>query len=120
MMLNFQESVNEIINAGVEYLKTREAEKTNRELIQAKAQAFQAALQARREILLVYFEHRFAERREALAEFYRLLHIAVETGSTHQLDAAIGGILGLIKDNPLDDFDHFKQTWENLDALIEL
>lgn len=120
MMLNFQESISEISNAGVEYLKTREAEKTNRELIQAKAQAFQAALQARREILLVYFEHRFAERREALAEFYRLLHIAVETGDTHQLDAAIGGILGIIKDNPLDDFDHFRETWENLDALIEL
>ena len=116
MMLNFQE----IINAGVEYLKTREAEKINRELIQAKAQAFQAVLQARREILLVYFEHRFAERREALAEFYRLLHIAVETGDTHQLDAAIGGILVIIKDNPLYDFDHFRETWENLDALIEL
>ena len=119
MMLNFQESINEIINAGVEYLKTREAEKTNRELIQAKAKAFQAALQARRKILLVYFEYRFAERQEALAEFYRLLHIAVETGDAHQLDAAIGGILVIIKDNPLYDFDHFRETWGNPDALIE-
>lgn len=110
----------EIINAGVEYLKMRESEKTKRELIQAKSQAFQAALQARREVMLAYFEHRFAERREALAEFYGLMHVAVETGDAHQLDAAVCGILGVVKDNPLYDFDHFKETWEKPDALFEL
>lgn len=118
--LNFQEVIQETINAGVEYLKVREAEKTKRELIQAKSQAFQAALQARREGMLAYFEHRFSERHEALAEFYGLLHIAVETGDGHQLDAAVCGILGIVKDNPLYDIDHFKETWGKPDALLEI
>ena len=110
----------EVINAGVEYLKTREAEKTNREWIRANHQAFLAALQAEQEVLLVYFEHRFAERREALGEFYQVLHKAVETGDDHQLDVAICGILGIVKDNPLNDFEKFRQTYNDPNSIIEL
>ena len=109
-----------IINAGVEYLKTREAEKTNREWIQANYQAFLAALKAEQEALLVYFEHRFAERREALREFYQVLHKAAEIGDDHQLDVAICGILGIVKDNPLNDFEKFRETYNDPNTLIEL
>lgn len=109
-----------IINAGVDYLKTREAEITNRELIRANSQAFLAALQAEQEALLIFFEYRFAERREALGEFYQVLHKAVEIGDDHQLDIAICGILGIIKDNPLNDFDKFQQTFNDPNAVIEL
>lgn len=110
----------EVINAGVEYLKTWEAEKTNREWIRANHQAFLAALQAEQEALLVYFEHRFAERREALGEFYQVLHKAVETGDDHQLDVAICGILGIVKDNPLNDFEKFRQAYNDPNSIIEL
>lgn len=110
----------EIINAGAEYLKTREAEKTKREWIRANHQAFLAALQVEQEALLVYFEHRFAERREALGEFYQVLHKAVEAGDSHQLNAAICGILGIVKDNPLNDFEKFRQTYNDPDSIIEL
>ncbi len=110
----------EIIIAGIKYLETREAEKTNREWIRANSQMFQAALQAQQETILAYFEHSFAERREALAEFYRLLHTAVDTKNAQQLDGAICGILGIIKHNPLHDFDHFKKTWNDPNAIIEL
>lgn len=116
MGLNAQE----VINAGVEYLKTWEAEKTNREWIRANHQAFLAALYAEQEALLVYFEHRFAERREALGEFYQVLHKAVETGDDHQLDVAIFGILGIVKDNPLNDFEKFRQTYNDPNSIIEL
>lgn len=109
-----------IINAGVDYLKTREAEITNRELIRANYQAFLSALQAEQEVLLIFFEYRFAERREALGEFYQVLHKAVETGDDHQLDIAICGILGVIKDNPLNDFEKFRQTYNDSNAVIEL
>ena len=110
----------EIISAGADYLKTREAEKTNRELIRANYQAVLAALQAEQEALLVFFEYRFAERREALGEFYLVLHKAVQTGDDHQLDVAICGILGIIKDNPLNDFEKFRQTYNDPNAVIEL
>ena len=109
-----------IINAGVDYLKTREAEKTNREWIRANHRAFLAVLQAEQEALLFYFEHRFTERREALGEFYQVLHKAVETGDDHQLDVAICGILGIVKDNPLNDFEKFRQTYNDPNTIIDL
>ena len=110
----------EVIGAGVEFMKTRETEITEREWIRANYQAFLAALQAEQESLLTYFEYRFAERREALHEFYQVLHTAVETGDDHQLDAAICGILGIIKDNPLTDYEQFKRAFNDPDAIIEL
>ena len=66
-----------------------------------------------RDYLLAYFEHRFAERRSALEEFYRLLHTAVESGDTKQLQASLAGILGIIQDNPLDDLVEFRERWSN-------
>ena len=109
-----------IIEAGADYLKTREAEVTEREWIRANYQAFLAALQSEQEDLLTYFEYRFAERREALHEFYHVLHTAVETGDDHQLDIAICGILGIIKDNPLNDYEKFKMAYNDPDTIIEL
>ena len=103
----------EVINAGVELLKTRESEITKREWISANYQAFLAALKAEQESLLTYFERRFAERRETLHEFYQLLHTSVEAGNDHQLDAAIHGILGIIRDNPLTDYAEFKKAFHD-------
>ena len=110
----------EIINAGVELLKTREVEITEREWIRTNYQAFLDALRVEQESLLIYFEHRFAERREALHEFYQLLHTAVETEDDHQLDAAIYGILGIIRDNPLTDYVEFKRAFNDPNTIIEI
>lgn len=109
-----------IIDAGVDYLKAREAEETEREWILANYQAFLYALRTEQEALLTYFEYRFAERREALREFYQVLHDAVESGDAHQLDAAICGILGILKDNPLNDYEQFKRAWQDPDTVLEL
>ena len=110
----------EIICAGVEFLKTREVEITKREWIGANYKAFLNALKAEQESLLKYFELRFDERREALREFYRVLHTAVETGDDNQLNAAICGILGIIRDNPLTDYNQFKRAFNDPTTIIEL
>ena len=67
------------------------------------------ALNNEKEVLLDYFEKRFAERREAFEQFYDLLHTAVETGDPIQLQASLAGILGIIKENPLGDLVAFRQ-----------
>ena len=60
------------------------------------------------------------EAREALREFYQVLHNDVETGDAHQLDAAICGILGILKGNPLNDYEQFKRAWQDPDTVLEL
>ena len=109
-----------ILQAGADYLKTLEEEKTQREWIRANHQAFLAALRAEQETLLAYFEKKFAERRETLQEFYAVLHHAVETGNDHQLDSSIAGILGIIRGNPLLDYAVFKKAFEDPDTVIEI
>ena len=110
----------ETIQATVEYLKTHETERTQREYIRAKRDVLVTVLNTERDCLLAYFEHRFAERRSALEEFYRLLHTAVESGDTKQLQASLAGILGIIQDNPLDDLVEFREKWSNPEFTIEL
>ena len=109
-----------VIQAGADYLKTLEEERTQREWIRANHHAFLAALKAEQETLLAYFEKRFAERRETLQEFYEVLHHAVETGNDHQLDSSIAGILGIIRENPLLEYAEFKRAMEDPDTIIEL
>ena len=53
----------EVIKAGVEAFRIHEEEETRREYIRANYQAFLDALQSRQEVILAYFDHRFAERR---------------------------------------------------------
>ena len=110
----------EILQAGADYLKKQEEEKTQREWIRANYQAFLDALQTEQETLLAYFEHGFAERKESLKEFYKVLHQAVETGNDHQLDSAIADILGIIRENPLLEYAEFKQAFSDPDTIIEL
>ena len=49
-----------------------------------------------------------------------MLHQAVETGNDHQLDSAIAGILGIIRENPLLEYAEFKRAFSDPDTIIEL
>ena len=110
----------EIIQAAVEYLKAHDAEKTQREYIRAKRDVLVTVLNNEKDCLLAYFDHRFAERRSALEEFYALMHTSVENGDTIQLQASLVGILGIVKDNPLDDLVEFREKWSNPEFTIDL
>lgn len=109
-----------VINEAIEYLKTREEEQTKREHIWAKRDVLITALNNEKEVILAYFEHRFAERKGALDQFYHLLHRAVDTGDGETLQVALNGILGIIQENPLSDFNEFKKNMSNPDFMIEL
>lgn len=109
-----------IISAAVEYMKIHEAENTRREYIRARSDALVTALNNERDVILAYFEHRFAERRSALDEFYALLRASVESGDTAQLQVALAGILGIIQNNPLGELAEFREKWANPNFAIEL
>ena len=108
------------ISGIAEYFRTLVEEQTRRQAIATHRDVLLARITAERDAILAYFEHRFSERRAVLEEFFELLHRAVDYGNNHQLNAALAGILGIIQDNPLDDFETFKQQFQNPDYVIEI
>ena len=109
-----------IIAAAVEYMRIHEEERTRREYIWARRDTLVTALNNERDCILAYFEHRFAERRSALEEFYALLRASVNDGDAARLQAALAGILGVIQENPLGDLEKFRENWADPDFTIEL
>lgn len=109
-----------ILKEAIAYYKTREVEQTKREEIWAKRDVLISALNNEKDVILTYFEHRFAERKSSLEQFYNLLHKSVDSGNEIQLQSALAGILGIIKENPLSDFAEFRKNMSNPDFNEEL
>lgn len=109
-----------VITEAIDFLRTRETEQTKRAYIQGRRDVLVTALEAKERIILEYFDRRFAERKGALEQFYALLHRAADNGDQTQLQAALEGILGIVKDNPLKDFETFVETWSDPDFTLEL
>lgn len=109
-----------ILKEAIAYYKTREVEQTKREEIWSKRDVLILALNNEKDVILTYFEHRFAERRSSLMQFYNLLHKSVDSGNEIQLQTALTGILGLIQENPLSDFAEFRKNMANPDFKLEL
>lgn len=109
-----------VIAAFTEMLKVVQTEETKRAQIAAQRDVLIQALATEREVMLAYFEQRFAERRETLDRFFLLLDYGVTHHDTASIDAALTGILGIIQDNPLRDFETFKKCMARPDFIIEL
>lgn len=100
--------------------RAMQEEETKRQAIVAHRDVLIARITAEKEAILAYFDHRFAERRAALDEFFELLRHAVGSKDNHQLNVALAGILGIIQDNPLDDFETFKKQFDDPDYVFEI
>lgn len=102
------------------YFRTLAEEATKRQAIIANRDVLIERITAEKDAILAYFDHRFAERRAALDEFFELLRCAVASGDNHQLTTALAGILGIIQDNPLDDFETFRQQFQDPNHVFEI
>ena len=100
----------EVVREYFSYLKTASEHQTERERIAAKRDLAVRLIEAERAMILEYFQQRFAERRDALNSFFAVLHAAVQEKNEHAMDTALSGVLGIIKDSPLKDFEAFRQA----------
>jgi hypothetical protein len=100
----------DVLRAYVEYRKSAEVQITERERIWAERDKALLAIEAERDILLVYFKQRFAERKGALEQFFGLLEEGSADKDGHKIDVALDGILHIVGDSPLKDFEAFRKT----------
>ena len=98
----------EVLREYCAYRKAAEEEVTRRKEIKAKREGAVAVIHAQRELIEQYFQHRFAERASALSQFFKLLEHAMDEQNAAELDAALNGILGVVKDSPLKEFEYFR------------
>ena len=109
-----------VITEAIDFFQKREEQRTKRAYIEGRRDVLVTAFEAKERVILSYFDQRFAERKGALEQFYVLLHRATESGDKVQLEAALEGTLGIVKDNPLMDFESFVDKWSDPDFVIEL
>lgn len=88
--------------------------------IEAHYNAFIAALRMEQETILRYFEMQFGERAEALRHCYDLMESATDNGDNSQLELAIQGIIGIIRENPLLGYAEFRKALADTSQMIEL
>ena len=100
----------DVVKEFVAWRKIAEEQKAERQLIIAKRDVAVCAIEAERDVILEYFRLRFSERRHALDELFRVLHKVVEDKNDTGIDAALNGILEVVKDNPLKDFEAFRAS----------
>ena len=92
------------------FRKVVEEQKTERERIIAQRDIAVGTIEAERDTILEYFKLRFAERGEALSGFFQVLHRAVVEKNDKAMDIALAGILGILKDSPIKDFEAFRSS----------
>ena len=109
----------EVLREYISYRKTAEEQQTERARIAAKRDIAVRLIESEREIILEYFAQRFAERKAALNGFFDVLHTVVQEKNEHAMDTALSGILGIVKDSPLKDFETFRQARAN-NRVIEI
>jgi hypothetical protein len=100
----------DVLRVYLDYRKTAEIQVTERERIWAERDKALAAIEAERDLLLVYFKQRFEERKGALEQFFGLLKEGSIAKDADKIDVALEGILGVVKDSPLKDFESFRRT----------
>ena len=107
----------EVVREYVSFLKIASEQKTERARISAKRAVALRAIEAEKTVILAYFEHRFAERREALDGLLDVLQGAVTTKDNHAMDVALSGIVGILQDSPLKDFESFRRARDNKEII---
>jgi hypothetical protein len=109
-----------VVSELLDYLKVKEQETTARLRIRAQRDVLVRALENEKEIILSYFQVRFAERKSALEQLFALLQTAAEKGEEKSLDIALTGIVTILKENPLGDLVEFRKNMANPGFQLEL
>lgn len=111
-------SFTRILEAHNEYKKIAAQEKTKREAIGAWKDVRLKELKNQQEILRLYLENTFRERREMIDGLFEALDKGIEAGNINVIDTAINGIVNIAKDSPLQQVDKLILSLKNDDVKV--
>lgn len=115
-------ALNNVVEAGREYLRLREEETTKRARIDAYRALESERIHAAERVLTDYFDHVFTERAGNFEEMWSRLDAAAEAGDDDAVRNMLGGIVQLAQTSPLSGladlpalraaFDDPSTVWE--------
>lgn len=111
-------SMQMLIQTHHEYKKIAAQEKTKREAIEAWKDVRLTELSHQKEILKTYLEETFKERREMIDGLFDALDKGMDSGNMDVINAAIGGIINLSKDSPLQNVDKLIHAMKDNDTKV--
>jgi len=109
-----------VLTSAIDYLKTREEEKTKRAYIWAHRDTLVTAIKERRDLIEHYIDASFSERKEVLRQHYQVLHRSLDARNNDAIQGALTGILGILEKDPLENLHQFEKAFADPNFGIEL
>lgn len=116
-------ALNNVVEAGREYLRLREEESTKRARIDAYRTLETERIRAAERVLSDFFDHVFAERAGNFDEMWTRLDAAAEAGDDDTVRTMLGGIVQLAQTSPLSglaDLPALRAAFEDPNTVWEL
>ena len=107
-----------LIETHHEYKKIAAQEKTKRAAIEAWKDVRLTELKNQQEILRLYLDSTFKERRQMINGLFETLDKGMETGNLDVIDKAVNGIVSIAKDSPLQQVDKLILSLKNDDVKV--
>lgn len=116
-------ALNNVVDAGREYLRIRQEETTKRDRIEAYRTLETERIHAAARVLSEYFDHVFAERKDNFRELWDRLDTAAEKGDDDTVRNMLSGIVQLAQKSPLGDLSDLpalRAAFEDPNTVWEL
>lgn len=107
-----------LIETHHEYKKLAAQEKTRREAINAWKDVRLADLKNQKEILRQYLEETFKERKQMIDGLFEALDKGIENNNPELINVAIGGIVNIASQSPLQQVDKLMFAMRNDDVKV--
>lgn len=107
----------DFVREYISFKKCVEEQITERNKIEAERDKVIKAIEAEKEVIMAYFNMRFKERKETIDRLFGTLDKGIKSKNNEIIDKALGGIVVVIKDNPLKDFEHFRKQFKSGDTI---
>jgi len=100
----------ELVKMAGEVRKFQEAQITKRAAIAAERDVAIARIEAQKELLLVYLDKTFDERKDAFQSFFRVIDDALEKDDMQELAMGLDSVIRLAQTSPFKDLRTIEET----------
>lgn len=108
------EALNNLVTMAGDVSKFTEVQKTKRKDIEAQRDAYVEKIRAQKEIMIVYLEKSFDERKSNFTKLFEVVDHAIATNNMQQLSMGLESINNLAASSPFKDLASIESTQKAL------
>ena len=108
------EALNNLVTMAGDVSKFTEVQKTKRKEIEAQRDVYVEKIRAQKEIMIVYLEKSFDERKSNFTKLFEVVDHAIATNNMQQLSMGLESINNLAASSPFKDLSSIESTQKAL------